>query len=84
MPTIKEVKMQLRHKEWAEQITECQSSGMSIREDTQGTGGYKQRRSIGSPHSTAATQAQTQAKDGFFCFAFSDRILLRIPSAEHR
>ncbi len=32
MPTIKEVKKELRHREWAEQITECQSSGMSVRE----------------------------------------------------
>ncbi len=32
MPTIKEVKMELRHREWAEQIAECQSSGMSVRE----------------------------------------------------
>lgn len=38
MPTIKEVKMQLRHKEWAEQITECQSSGLSVREWCQSKG----------------------------------------------
>ena len=29
MPTIREVKTELRHREWAEQIQECQSSGMS-------------------------------------------------------
>lgn len=28
MSTIKEVKTELRHREWAEQIQECQSSGM--------------------------------------------------------
>ena len=38
MPTIEEVKMQLRHKEWAEQITECQSSGLSVREWCQSKG----------------------------------------------
>ena len=32
MPTIKEVKTELRHREWAEQITECQSSGMSVKD----------------------------------------------------
>ena len=26
MPTIREVKTELRHREWAEQIQECQSS----------------------------------------------------------
>ena len=30
MPTIREVKTELRHKEWAEQIQECQSSGMLL------------------------------------------------------
>ena len=30
MPTIREVKTELRHKEWAEQIQECQSSGMTV------------------------------------------------------
>lgn len=29
MPTIREVKTELRHREWAEQIQECQSSGMT-------------------------------------------------------
>lgn len=38
MPTIKEVKKELRHREWAEQITECQSSGMSVREWCQSKG----------------------------------------------
>ena len=32
MATIKEVKRELRHREWAEEIAECQSSGMTIRE----------------------------------------------------
>jgi hypothetical protein len=32
MPTIKEVKTELRHREWAEQITECQGSGMSVKD----------------------------------------------------
>lgn len=30
MATIKQVKSRLRHKKWAEEITECQSSGMKI------------------------------------------------------
>ena len=30
MPTIREVKTELRHREWAEQIQECQSSGMTV------------------------------------------------------
>ncbi|MBR6995357.1 MAG: IS66 family insertion sequence element accessory protein TnpB [Ruminococcus sp.] len=30
MPTIREVKNELRHREWAEQIQECQSSGMTV------------------------------------------------------
>ena len=30
MPTIREVKTELRHMEWAEQIQECQSSGMTV------------------------------------------------------
>ena len=38
MPTIKEVKMELRHREWAEQIAECQNSGMSVREWCQSKG----------------------------------------------
>ena len=29
-PTIREVKTELRHREWAEQIQECQSSGMTV------------------------------------------------------
>lgn len=32
MATIKEVKRELRHREWAEEIAECQSSGMKIKE----------------------------------------------------
>ena len=30
MPTIREVKTELRHRKWAEQIQECQSSGMTV------------------------------------------------------
>ena len=30
MPTIREVKTELRHREWAEQIQKCQSSGMTV------------------------------------------------------
>lgn len=30
MPTIREVKTELRHREWAEQIQESQSSGMTV------------------------------------------------------
>ena len=30
MATIREVKKELRHREWAEEIAECQSSGMKI------------------------------------------------------
>ena len=30
MPTIREVKTELRHREWTEQIQECQSSGMTV------------------------------------------------------
>ncbi len=30
MPTIREEKTELRHREWAEQIQECQSSGMTV------------------------------------------------------
>ena len=32
MGKIREVKKALRHKEWAEQIQECQSSGMHVKE----------------------------------------------------
>ena len=32
MATIREVKKELRHREWAEEIAECQSSGMKIKE----------------------------------------------------
>lgn len=32
MATIKEVKRELRYRDWAEEIAECQSSGMKIRE----------------------------------------------------
>ena len=32
MATIKQVKNELRHKQWAEEIAECQSSGMKISE----------------------------------------------------
>lgn len=32
MATIKQVKKELRHKRWAEEIAECQSSGMKINE----------------------------------------------------
>ena len=32
MATIKEVKRELRYREWAEGIAECQSSGMKIKE----------------------------------------------------
>ena len=32
MAMIKQVKSRLRHKKWAEEITECQSSGMKISE----------------------------------------------------
>lgn len=30
MPTIREVKTELRHREWGEQIQECQNSGMTV------------------------------------------------------
>ena len=30
MPMIRKVKTELRHREWAEQIQECQSSGMTV------------------------------------------------------
>ena len=30
MPTIREVETELRHREWAERIQECQSSGMTV------------------------------------------------------
>ena len=30
MATIKEVKRELRYREWAEEIAECQSSGMTV------------------------------------------------------
>lgn len=32
MATIKQVKSKLRHKKWAEEITECPSNGMKINE----------------------------------------------------
>jgi hypothetical protein len=32
MATIKEVKRELRYREWAEEIAECQSSSMKIKE----------------------------------------------------
>ena len=32
MATIKEIKRELRYREWAEEIAECQSSGMKISE----------------------------------------------------
>ena len=32
MNKIEEVKQEVRHREWAEQVRECQSSGLSIRE----------------------------------------------------
>jgi hypothetical protein len=32
MATIKEVKRELRYREWAEGIAECQSNGMKIKE----------------------------------------------------
>ncbi|WP_028514726.1 IS66 family insertion sequence element accessory protein TnpA [Ruminococcus flavefaciens] len=32
MATIKEVKRELRYRKWAEEIAECQSSGMKIKE----------------------------------------------------
>ena len=38
MPTIREVKTELRHREWAEQIQECQSSGMTRNGVVQGKG----------------------------------------------
>ncbi len=31
MATIKEIKRELRYREWAEEIAECQSSGMKIK-----------------------------------------------------
>ena len=38
MATIKEVKTELRHREWAEQIQECQSSGQTVKEWCKGIG----------------------------------------------
>ena len=38
MPTIREVKTELHHREWAEQIQECQSSGMTRNSVVQGKG----------------------------------------------
>lgn len=32
MVKIKDVKQELRHREWAEQIQECQNSGMTVKE----------------------------------------------------
>lgn len=31
MPTIRAVKAELRHREWTEQIQECQSNGMTVK-----------------------------------------------------
>ena len=38
MATIKEIKSELRHREWAEQIQECQSSGQTVKEWCKGIG----------------------------------------------
>ena len=32
MAAIKEIKMELRHREWKEQIQECQNSGLTVKE----------------------------------------------------
>lgn len=38
MATIKEIKTELRHREWAEQIQECQNSGQTVKEWCKGIG----------------------------------------------
>ena len=38
MAMIKEIKMELRHREWAEQIQECQNSGMTVKEWCESSG----------------------------------------------
>ena len=38
MATIKEIKSEIRHREWAEQIQECQSSGQAVKEWCKGIG----------------------------------------------
>ncbi|MGN0667325.1 MAG: IS66 family insertion sequence element accessory protein TnpA [Huintestinicola sp.] len=38
MATIKEVKTEVRHREWAEQIQECQNSGQTVKEWCKGMG----------------------------------------------
>ena len=38
MAAIKEIKSELRHHEWAEQIEECQSSGQTVKEWCKGIG----------------------------------------------
>ena len=47
MPTIREVKTELRHREWAEQIQECQSSGMTVKRGAR-------KRGSASTHTTHA------------------------------
>ena len=38
MATIKEIKSELRHREWAEQIQECQNSGQTVKVWCKGIG----------------------------------------------
>ena len=38
MATIKEIKSELKHREWAEQIQECQTSGQTVKEWCKGIG----------------------------------------------
>lgn len=38
MATIKEIKSELRHREWTEQIQECQNSGMTVKEWCESSG----------------------------------------------
>ena len=38
MATIKEIKSELRHREWTEQIQECQNSGQTVKEWCKGIG----------------------------------------------
>ena len=38
MASIKEIKQELRHREWSEKIQECQNSGMTVKEWCESSG----------------------------------------------
>ena len=68
MAMIKEIKMELRHREWAEQIQECQNSGQTVKEWCESSGIKRIRQPILQTNKNGAGQKniRLQTTTGYY------------------